>query len=582
MKLGSFLSRRVWVVALVLCLASVAVHGLQQAPAGAGVTIDFIAVTADGKPVTDLNPSDLAVRIGGKARTVSALTLKKIEATALPVEATGNASPPFFTNPPIAAGRSILIVVDTESLRPGTEIALKEAIENLLKNLTPADRVAFSVLPTDTAQIGFGTPLPRVREAVAKLAGQRGSDVGSPEALCRTSNSLNMLKSLLDPLAGNESPTAVVFAAASLSLPGRTSEKDSRDSGTARCEVLQDQYRAVGIAAAAGRANFYVVQGDVGVMDRNDGLDNLAGVTGAGQVLRVVNEGFAPRVLADSSAYWVATVAADPSDRPGQAQRLEVRTTRENVTIHARAEFAISKQAAQAKSGTVSPSDMLKTTAPFTDLQLRALAYHARGEADKMTVLVMAEPVDPAVKIAAMRIGFFDQSGKGSSTNPPQIATYPITTALPLNAGPYRIRVAATDASGKSGAVDVNIDTNLTQAGPLKLGGLMLGAPTEKGMSPRLLFSGEDKIQVMFELYGVITADAKMKVGFEVASSDTGPTTTAYQPSAASQLQPDKFAIFGEIPIDKLAPGDYVIRAVAQLEGQPEGKVLRTFRKVAK
>jgi hypothetical protein len=36
------------------------------------------------------------------------------------------------------------------------------------------------------------------------------------------------------------------------------------------------------------------------------------------------------------------------------------------------------------------------------------------------------------------------------------------------------------------------------------------------------------------------------------------------------------------VPIADLAPGDYVIRALVTEEGQPETKITRTLRKLAK
>ena len=351
--------------------------------------------------------------------------------------------------------------------------------------------------------------------------------------------------------------------------------------------MVQGQYQAIADTAAEVRANFYVVQGDPSTMGRDNGLENLAGVTGAGQVGRVTSDGFAPRALAESSTYWVATLAADPTDRPGQAQRLEVKVARDGVTVQSRAAAAVSRVAppAPAKSGSASPKEMIATDAKFTDLQLRATAYVSRGQTDKMNVLVFAEPVDPTVKITAMRVGYFDQSNKGASTDAPQIATYPIATGpLPVGVGPYRIRVAATDASGKNGAVDVNIDTTLTTAGPVRMGDLMLaGVRADGRLGPRLIFVGDEEISIMFELYGQLGADTKIKLGFELAKSDTGAPTDTYRPSGITPTnEPDKFQIVGRIPIAELAPGDYVLRGVAQIEGQPEGKVLRTFRKVAK
>ncbi len=149
--------------------------------------------------------------------------------------------------------------------------------------------------------------------------------------------------------------------------------------------------------------------------------------------------------------------------------------------------------------------------------------------------------------------------------------------------GQYRVRVAATDDSGKSGAVDVQVNAGLGTAGPLKLSSLLLGAPQgENGMKAQLTFSTEEQLMVYMELYGQLTAGIEVK--FEIAKSDAGPALgDPYPPAGGGPTnEPDKLQVFAKIPIAKLAPGDYVIRALVKMEGQPEGKVIRTFRKVAK
>jgi hypothetical protein len=601
------------VVVLALGLGGGVAHG-QRPPAGGGagtpLLIDFTAATADGKAVADLTAADVAVRIGGKARTVSSLELKKIAAPApaapgASTPAATDITPPFFTNEAKAAApsselsRAFLIVIDNESLSSAAEGGMKSAIEGLLKGLNSNDRVALSTLPRDTAQVGFGTGLVRVREAVTavrlqKLAGEKtGNEILQSKqsnfsdsekniianGYCRTSQTLAVLNSMLQQLAGSAMPTNVIVIAGNLSMPG----KETGSAGT--CEVLPAAYQTIGDTAAEVRATFHVVQGDSGVMGSDQGLDQLAGVTGAGQVMRVSGDGFAPRVLADSSTYWVATIAPDPADRPGQAQRLEVKVSRAGVTVHARSSAAVPRMApaaAAAKPGAASPKDMISSPAQFTDLQLRAAAIVQRGVEDKFTILVQAEPVDPAVKITAMRVGYFDQTNKGASLDSPKATTYPITTAFAVTAGQYRVRVAATDANGKSGAVDVTVNTAFTAAGPLKVSSLMVGAPEgASGMKPQLTFSNEEKVIVYLQLYGQLTAGISVK--FELAKSDAGPAIETFPPSGGGPTnEPDKLQVFGEVPIAKLEPGDYVIRAVVQMEGQPEGKVLRTIRKAAK
>jgi hypothetical protein len=602
MRFVSTRSFRSVLVATLIVVLGVAANG--QRPQGGGGTgtstpllIDFNALTADGKPVVDLTPADLTVRVGGKARTVSSLELKKVAAAdaaapAAPAAAPAAAAitPPFFTNEAKAAagpalGRSFLIVVDTESLAIGTEASLKAAIETLLNSVTSADRVGLATAPNDQFQMGLGTPIARVREGVASIKGQRAPNVTAADALCRTHNTLALLKSMMTSLAGSETPISLVYIAQSLSLPGKDTGADKNQL----CEVLANEYSDLANVAAEARANVYVVQGDTSTLGRDAGLDQLAGATGGGAVGRVAGDGFAARVLAESSTYWIATLAPDATDRPGQAQRLELKANRDGVTIRSRQAAVVSRvtpgagQAAQAKPGTTSPKEMVASTAAFTDLPLRAAAIVQRGAEDKYNILVQAEPVDPAVKINAMRVGYFDQAtNKGASLDSPKAASYPITTAFAVPAGQYRVRVAATDESGKSGAVDVTLNVGFTSAGPLKVSSLMIGAPQgASGLRPQLTFSTEEQVIVFLQIYGQLSAGISVK--FEVAKSDTGPALSTYPPAGGGPTnEPDKLQVFGQIPIAKLEPGDYVIRAVVQMEGQPEGKALKTFRKVAK
>ncbi|HEX5070860.1 MAG TPA: hypothetical protein VFV78_11660 [Vicinamibacterales bacterium] len=585
-------------IAVALVVGGAVAHG--QRPQGGGtpgpMLVDFSAVMADGRPATDLTAADLSIKVGGKVRTVSDLQLKRIaapaaaaagaaEATA-PAAGGGSAPAPFSTNEASAAaapaaaapaGRAFLIVVDNESLAPGTEVPVKAAIENLLKDLTPADRVAYSTAPKDTAQVGFGSSLAAVRQAVSGLRGIKG--VSTTDPICRTTDTLNLLKALIGQAPGGETTTAVVVIAGGLSTPG-----SSKTTTGGNCNLVTDDFNSVTSTLSAARANLYVVQGDSAV-GRDAGMENLASVGGGStaSVLRVANEGFAPRVLQDSSTYWVATLAPDPSDKPGVSQRLELKTTKEGVTIRTRPEVMMSRPgnaagagAAAGKAGTPL-KDIASQQASYTDLQLRAYAFSQRGAGDKMNVLVQAEPVDPSVKLTAMKIGFFDAAGKGTVVDATQVATYPITTGLPVGAGQYRIRVAATDSTGKSGAVDIKLDTSPVPAGPFKISGLMLLLTKDGTNSPRLQFTEGDTVTVMFEMYGILSA-APMIVGFEYAPVEDLTKAKTFRPSGQQATsEPDKFQIFGQLPAG-LAPGDYVIRGIVQQQGAEKGQSVRTIR----
>ena len=185
--------------------------------------------------------------------------------------------------------------------------------------------------------------------------------------------------------------------------------------------MTTEHYQSLGPAAAAARANVYVVQQDPNVTQRNDGLENLAGVTSAGAVLRLASA-TSPlaRIASETGADHVATFDTEANDRPGQNQRLELKVGREGVTTRARNEVFIPRPAgaAAAKPGaTPSPRDMMRETRAFRDLPLRVTAFTSRAPGDNKLapsfgVIVMAEPVDPSVKITAATAGLIGSGGQ--------------------------------------------------------------------------------------------------------------------------------------------------------------------------
>ncbi len=96
--------------------------------------MDFIAVNADGQPVTDLTASQLALKVGGKDRAVTSLELVRFSdaASMLPT--------PFATNAMSDAGRNFVLVVDEESLRPGIDNTVREALAGAAAPARHADQ----------------------------------------------------------------------------------------------------------------------------------------------------------------------------------------------------------------------------------------------------------------------------------------------------------------------------------------------------------------------------------------------------------------------------------------------------------
>lgn len=159
------------------CLAS---PGL---PAGAQfrsstelVPVDVIATDESGRPISDLKPGDLVLKVDGKARPIQSLQLVQVLSTARresgPVAATAAAAlpAPFTTNTEVK-GRTFVFAVDHENIHPGNERKAIEAATRLLDRLAPEDRVAVVTLPRGTVEADLSTDRAPARAAFERIIG---------------------------------------------------------------------------------------------------------------------------------------------------------------------------------------------------------------------------------------------------------------------------------------------------------------------------------------------------------------------------------------------------------------------------
>lgn len=172
-------------------VATLAVLGVGVIAAGAGAEqdqppfrsgvdvaeIDVSVVDARGRPITDLDPSDFTVHIDGEARRVVEARLlspglagrgaRPSRPTGLDVLATSNAAAAGA-----GGGRRVVIVVDRESLAFGEGRHAFRAAADFIDRLHPLDRVALYPVWNTAARINFTSDHRRVRDEVARMAGQ--------------------------------------------------------------------------------------------------------------------------------------------------------------------------------------------------------------------------------------------------------------------------------------------------------------------------------------------------------------------------------------------------------------------------
>lgn len=589
-----------WTLAVLLLLALAPIgrpagQAAQQKPAERGadlLSLQFAVVAPDGTPAADLQAAEVKVRIGGRERAVRSLQLVSLSpspASAAPAIAL---PPPFGTNASTEAGRTLVLAVDEDSLKAGREAPLRQAAAALIAGLGPADRVALLSLPFGALKVPLTTDHSRLQVALSQTVGQAANETGS-EMACRTRRTLEALSAFLENLGVRQEPMNVMLVSAALAAP-------RRDAVTAlapgMCELSENLFNRVAIAAGAARARFYVikpddvserassvqVQSSAGSDNPLAGLEHLTGVT-EGKLLSLAGaSGNAfDRVLRETSAYYLATIDTEKNDHSGRSQQLDVRVARKGVEVRSLPHVTFATDPASAKLTQPSLRDMLTTLRAFRDLPVRAAGFPAlAGEGRNIRVVTLAEAVEPGVTLASMGAALFNADGKLTAqwiATPEELQRTPVVGAMSAPPGGYRLRVAAIDATGRSGAADYDVTAEIVSSGPLKLSSLVLGLSRAGGFAPRLQFTTEPLAIAYVELEGA-PEGGRLSAALEISQSLNGPPMVTV-PLSIENSGANKYRAMGSVPLGALPAGDYIVRAMVALEGHPTTRVVRTIRK---
>jgi hypothetical protein len=97
-----------------------------------------------------------------------------------------------------------------------------------------------------------------------------------------------------------------------------------------------------------------------------------------------------------------------------------------------------------------------------------------------------------------------------------------------------------------------------------------------------LQFTKEPVVTAAFELYGLAKGQPQITMTAELAKTLDGPAIEGLvlPGKFAGTDEPDKVAVTFSVPIDKLEPGDYIVRIVGGLEGMPTTRITHTLRKI--
>lgn len=577
-----------------LAMSVAAAGGPPQSGAGAAsgppARVHVFVTTADGRPVPDLLAEEVTLKVAGRTREIRSLTATRIPTATDAAKAGAAPPPPYATNRPPEDGRDILIVLDNESFGTGRETLVRDALDNLLKLVAPSDRVGVVTVPKGLSRLAPTADHARAAAAITEMVNRGLRTEVESDTACRTKSTLDALRQLFSMILP-ERLTVVVFFSGGLTPPTAIQSIARGTGAVATCEVRTDDYSEVVNSIQAAPVDFFAAfvpedfsSGAPPSANLVTGLEHVAGAGGNGMIrLTGSDRSSLSRMVEHSSAFYTVAFDPDPADRTNTAQRLEIRVSRNGATARARQALVLAKPSApQKRAKGTSPDELLRVAASYGDVPLRAAAFPARGDDRKsVKVAVLFEPTEAGRRLTAAAVALYDEKGKvvaKGSAQETDLKRSPAVLGLQAQPGTYRLRVAATDASGLCGTVDQDVTLGLTPAEPLSLSSLVLGRPVDGRFTPTLELVDTPTAIAYVEVYGV-TPGAQLEALYELAGSADGPAFATLPVDVRPGASPDLRIVLGEIPLALLPPGDVVVRAIVGLSGQPPGTVVRTLRR---
>ena len=373
-------------------------------------------------------------------------------------------------------------------------------------------------------------------------------------------------------------------------------------------------FNDLGRVADASRVRMFVIQLNQPVYDINtrkapanaagdiglelSGLQNIAGVTG-GEIFRPSGrvDSAMEQIDRATSAYYLVGFEPNDKERDGKYHKIALTLVRKDIRVKSRNGFEIGpldkadKDAKKKDPAGASLTAILHDNIrDYRDLPMRANAFSFRdagasvnqADAASIKIVVLAETLGTGTMTSAAFAVISESGGQGAEwiADAADLVTSPVVTAGVVQPGRYRVRVAAGDALGRSGAVDVVIDARLTNAGPLQVSSLMPGRLANGGFQPRLDFSGLAEITGFVELYNVPLLAGVPAVRLELADTPDGPAIATADATIGITAVSDRRIARGTVAIPLTAgSGNLILRAQVLLDGKVVGTVTRAVRR---
>lgn len=496
------------------------------------VVVEATVVDRDSRVVEGLTPADFEVEISGKRREVASTELVRYANVSPDLRAV---DPDISTNAAAVAGRTILVIVDTQSLVPESRSVLDSAAR-WLDTLGPSDRVGLATVPLPGTSVEFTTNRTAVTDALAKIliTGRgkppfdkrnvslweglriyegdtfvrnqvvarecnRGGGRGDPvcpneidmqsralryDTVAQNQPVLRSLRALMKGMGALPGPKHVLLLTSGWPMTERDigSEMQSLASEAARSNVTVHSFTTEQWTQTATRSRpNHQLHQDIALLTSS--VESLAGLTG-GRSVRLA--GRADTVFASLTAglggYYRLAVRALPEDLDGKDHRIALKVKREGARLNGyRRVLAAGANTPAPVEARAALRAALESPSVSTGLEIRATAYVMHGEdAAKRTVRVVVTgetggTPGPATAVAALyTLDGRPVTAMENLVDVPDGGAGPLLVSLSVPPELYLLKIAVRDVDGRIGSIERPIDARWKKVGDVETTGLVL------------------------------------------------------------------------------------------------------------
>jgi VWFA-related protein len=532
--------------------------------------------------------------------------------------------------------------VDRDSIKSGNEKALLETAGTVLDSLTPADAVGLVGLPV--GGIELTREHDRIREALAMMTGTRPRQalfedryISWDEALAYEQNNAQTIAEVTfrecsdikrgGSLPPTRCPDQLRDQAREMLQTGRIQVQTTLAAfgGLAdRLTPLRGSKHVVLISggmpfgqdllplfddfarkAAAAQIVLYAVHLDQHASDTSDqkivasafggremtqGLTAMTGLTG-GAFFNGIGRatGVFDRIKLELNNFYELGVETAPEDADGKPRSIIVKVERAGLSVRTRRQVALPPAMVRAARNSDPLIPLLQQPTDLPELPVSVTAYTTRGDEDKTLRVLLAAEIGTSAARPPAQWGFVVlsegnavASGRHTIDQTSQ-APWVMTTSARLAPGRYRLRFVATDADGKTGAVDAPLIVGLRAAGPLQASDLIIGAAEGGRLVPRTRIVQGSPLSALIEFLSADPAQlTKTRAAIEVIPAGSAEPVQRFLMAARSGSADTILLNDAQVETSGLVPGRYTASVVALVDNQPVGRVSRVFDVVAK